>query len=100
MSYNTLMASYAPRLFPREYFAQFNSAMMLINALASVIGVPLAGKFLDLTGNYYPHLFTMGGIIGLCGLYCFVKVYRGYQRYGGAYTAPDPAAMQRGNSVE
>ncbi|MGN1364378.1 MAG: MFS transporter, partial [Victivallis vadensis] len=61
MSYNTLMASYAPRLFPREYFAQFNSAMMLINALASVIGAPLVGEFLDLTGNHYPHLFTIGG---------------------------------------
>lgn len=92
MSYNTLMASYAPRLFPREYFAQFNSAMMLINALASVIGAPLVGKFLDLTGNYYPHLFTIGGVIGLCGLGCFIMVYRGYQRYGGdsGYIAPAP----------
>lgn len=92
MSYNTLMASYAPRLFPREYFAQFNSAMMLINALASVIGAPLVGKFLDLTGNHYPHLFTIGGVIGLCGLGCFVMVYRGYQRYGGdsGYIAPAP----------
>ena len=92
MSYNTLMASYAPRLFPREYFAQFNSAMMLINALASVIGAPLVGKFLDLTGNYYPHLFTIGGVIGLCGLGCFIMVYRGYRRYGGdsGYVAPDP----------
>ena len=92
MSYNTLMASYAPRLFPREYFAQFNSAMMLINALASVIGAPLVGKFLDLTGNHYPHLFTIGGVIGLCGLGCFIMVYRGYRRYGGdsGYVAPDP----------
>lgn len=92
MSYNTLMASYAPRLFPREYFAQFNSAMMLINALASVIGAPLVGKFLDLTGNHYPHLFTIGGVIGLCGLGCFAMVYRGYRRYGGdsGYVAPDP----------
>ena len=92
MSYNTLMASYAPRLFPREYFAQFKSAMMLINALASVIGAPLVGKFLDLTGNHYPHLFTIGGVIGLCGLGCFVMVYRGYQRYGGdsGYIAPAP----------
>lgn len=92
MSYNTLMASYAPRLFPREYFAQFNSAMMLANALASVIGAPLVGKFLDLTGNHYPHLFTIGGVIGLCGLGCFVMVYRGYQRYGGdsGYIAPAP----------
>ncbi|WP_288560588.1 MFS transporter [uncultured Victivallis sp.] len=92
MSYNTLMASYAPRLFPREYFAQFNSAMMLINALASVIGAPLVGKFLDLTGNHYPHLFSIGGVIGLCGLGCFVMVYRGYQRYGGdsGYIAPAP----------
>lgn len=92
MSYNTLMASYAPRLFPREYFAQFNSAMMLINALASVIGAPLVGKFLDLTGNHYPHLFTISGVIGLCGLGCFVMVYRGYQRYGGdsGYIAPAP----------
>ena len=92
MSYSTLMASYAPRLFPREYFAQFNSAMMLINALASVIGAPLVGKFLDLTGNHYPHLFTIGGVIGLCGLGCFVMVYRGYQRYGGdsGYIAPAP----------
>ncbi len=92
MSYNTLMASYAPRLFPREYFAQFNSAMMLINALASVIGAPLVGKFLDLTGSQYPYLFTIGGFFGLLGLGCFYMTYRGYKRYGGdaGYIAPDP----------
>ncbi len=92
MSYNTLMASYAPRLFPKEYFAQFNSAMMLLNALASVVGAPLVGEFLDLTGNYYPHLFTIGGCFGLAGLGCFFMVYRGYLRNGGdsGYVAPDP----------
>ena len=94
MAYNTLMASYAPRLFPKAFFAQFNSALMLLNALASVIGAPLIGEFLDLTGNYYPHLFTIGGFFGLAGLGCFVMVYRGYLRYGGdaGYVAPDPVA--------
>lgn len=92
MSYNTLMASYAPRLFPKEYFAQFNSAMMLVNAIASVIGAPIAGKFLDLTNNYYPHLFTIGGFFGLAGCFCFYMVYRGFKQYGGDknYIAPDP----------
>ncbi len=92
MSYNTLMASYAPRLFPREYFAQFNSAMMLTSALVNVMIVPLVGKFLDLTGSYYPCVFTMGGFIGLAGLGCFVMVYRGYIKHGGDrnYKAPNP----------
>ncbi len=99
MSYNTLMASYAPRLFPRKYFAQFNSAMMLINALLSVVGAPLVGKFLDLTGNYYPYLFTIGGVFGLGGLYCFYRTYQGFKRYGGdaAYEAPDPVHCNLNN---
>ena len=90
MSFNTLMASYPQRLFPPSLFAQFNSAMSMVQAISSVLLAPVFGWILDLLHSQYRYIFTIGSILGLCGFLCLIQVYRYYLRYGGDrdYQAP------------
>lgn len=90
MSFNTLMASYAQRLFPKAYFAQFNSALQMIMAISAVALAPVFGFILDRLGNNYAYIYLMGGIIGACGFASLLMVYRGFKQLGGDqnYVAP------------
>ena len=90
MSFNTLMASYPQRLFPPAYFAQFNSAMAMVQAISAVLLAPVFGWILDLLDSQYRYVFTIGSVLGICGFLCLTQVYRHYLRYGGdrGYQAP------------
>ena len=92
MAFNTLMASYGPRLYPRALFAQFNSAYLMLFGLGVTLIAPLTGKYLDLTGNHYNHVFIIGAGIGLAGVISLVVVLRYYKQLGGdeSYEAPMP----------
>ena len=92
MAFNTLIASYGQRLYPRELFAQFNSATLMMQGLGCVVLAPLVGKYLDLTGNHYNHVFFIGSAIALAGLISLLVVYRHFQQLGGDqnYQAPAP----------
>ncbi|MBQ4107119.1 MAG: MFS transporter [Lentisphaeria bacterium] len=83
MSFNTLMASYPQRLFPRAYFAQFNSAMMMVQSISTVLLAPLFGWILDMLNSQYRFIFPIGCVLGICGFICLVQTYRYYQYYGG-----------------
>ncbi len=92
MFFNTLTASYAPRLFPRALYAQFNSALQMLLGLSAVLIAPVCGTVLSFTSNRYELTFLMGGIIGAVGLFSMTMVLRGYHKYGGDlnYVAPLP----------
>jgi len=94
MGFNTLMASYTQRLFPKAMYAQFNSALQMFLAVASVLIAPAVGTILDFLEHNYVHVFLLGAVIGLAGLLSLIKVYRYFLQYGGddAYQAPLPAA--------
>ena len=66
MSFNTLMASYPQRLFPRAYFAQFNSAMMMVQSISTVLLAPLFGWILDMLNSQYRFIFPIGCVLGIC----------------------------------
>ena len=93
MSFNTLTASYPQRLFPRAYFAQYNSALDMVQALSAVLLAPVIGKILDLLGSNYRYIFTIGSVIGFCGFLSLFIVYRYFISYGGDknYIAPEVA---------
>lgn len=97
MSFNTLMASYTQRLFPQSHYAQLCSATGLVNAFAMMVLAPVLGKFLDLTGNHYPHVFTIGGVFAAAGLVCLYRVYRCYLALGGDqdFRAPEPDSSSK-----
>ncbi len=90
--YMTLTASLASRLVPRELYAQFGSAVGLINALLLMIIGPLFGGLLDLLNYNYRLLFIMAGIITFVAILLLFKVYRNFLANGGdaAYQAPMP----------
>jgi len=92
MAFNTLMASYTQRLFPRAMYAQFNSALQMFLAVAAVMIAPAIGTILDFLEHNYVHVFILGASIGLAGLLSLFKVYRYFIQYGGdsAYEAPLP----------
>ncbi len=92
MALNTLIASYGQRLYPKALFAQFNSATLMMQGLGCVLLAPLVGKYLDLTGNHYNHVFFIGSAIALAGLISLFVVYRYFLQLGGDenYQAPAP----------
>lgn len=89
-SYFTLSASYAQKLFPRELFAQFNSAMAIIVALSWVFVSTVVGGILDLSGHCYELVWYAGALFSFLGIVFLLVVYRKYQALGGdaGYQAP------------
>jgi maltose/moltooligosaccharide transporter len=87
----TLTASYGPRLFPRALFAQFNSAMWILQSLAWAVATPLIGKFLDYTHNNYNYTLLIGGFFSIIGAVVLCFVYKSFIKLGGdkQYQAPD-----------
>ncbi len=90
--YMTLTASLASRIVPRELYAQFGSAVGLINAILLMVIGPTFGGALDLMGRNYRLLFVFAGVISFTAILLLLKVYRNFQAHGGlkAYQAPMP----------
>ena len=89
--FSTLTASFGPRLFPRKYFAQFNSAMWILQSFTWMILTPVTGRILDLIGHRYNYTLFTGGICSIFGVAILCVVYRGFLKLGGDrnYQAPD-----------
>lgn len=94
MAFNSLVASYGQRLYPKALFAQFNSAALMLIGVGTTLLAPLTGKYLDLTGHHYNHVFFIGAIPALSGFICLGVVLRYYKKLGGdeSYQAPMPEA--------
>ncbi|MBQ4107620.1 MAG: MFS transporter [Lentisphaeria bacterium] len=92
--YFTVVSSLPMRLFPRSLFAQFNSALAMILAIANVLLGPLFGYILDCTGKNYRIVFLFGIIMTLTGIGLLLLVYRRFIQLGGdkAYNPPNPTA--------
>ncbi len=88
----TLTASLPSRLVPRALFAQFGSAVGLVNAVFAMIVGPVFGGALDLMNYNYRILFLFGGVITFAAILLLFKVYRNFLAHGGdaAYQAPMP----------
>ena len=89
--FSTLTASFGPRLFPRKYFAQFNSAMWILQSFTWMILTPVTGRILDLIDHRYNYTLFIGGICSIFGVAILCVVYRGFLKLGGDrnYQAPD-----------
>lgn len=86
----TITASLGQRLFPKDRFGQFYSALMIVQSLG-VILVPLfVGSILDWSGHEYRNTFLIGGILSALGFALSVAVYRRFLQLGGHrnYQAP------------
>ena len=90
----TLSASLGQKLFPRELFAQFNSAFSMLLAIGYVILGPFFGWLLDNLARNYRYTFLFGAVLTALSVISLWQVFRGYLACGGdaAYTPPDPGA--------
>ena len=88
----TLSASLGQKLFPRELFAQFNSAFSMLLAVANVILGPFFGWLLDRLNRDYRWVFLFGAVVTALSVVALWKVFRGYLACGGDsnYVPPDP----------
>lgn len=92
-SYFTSVATLGPRLFPREKFAQYASAVGFIHFPLMMGLAPLVGLVIDRSGNTYRYTFTAGALLAVLALVCGWVVYRQFKRLGGPenYIAPQPS---------
>ena len=67
--YFTVSASLPQRLFPRELFAQFNSAFGMILALGNTLFGMLFGYILDYSGKNYRLVFVFAIVITCLALW-------------------------------
>lgn len=89
-AYLTSTASIGQRLFPKLKFAQFASAMGILQAVFSGIMPPSVGLFLDLNDHAYRATFLFSGILALLGFAALIIVNRRFLSLGGPrhYVAP------------
>jgi len=81
-AYFTSVASLGARLFPRDKFAQFNSAASTFVSLGGIIMAPLMGGAIDWSGNRYHYSFYIGFVASLIALLLCASVYGQLMRLG------------------
>jgi hypothetical protein len=92
------------KLLPRDQFGQFSGAMCLVRAVALIIGGLVAGPFMDMCQNYFPHpatgdaslfgyryMFLFSGSMTIVAYYFHYRIYRSWKRLGGDATYAPPA---------
>ncbi|MFA6288037.1 MAG: MFS transporter [Opitutaceae bacterium] len=88
--YATSAASLGQRLFPRERYAQYASAVAMLMAPCNMVLAPLVGLVIDQTGKIYSYTFLIAGLLALAALSTALVVHRKFMRLGGPknYAAP------------
>lgn len=89
-TYATLTASLPQRLFPKNQFGQFSSALGIVTGLMFGIVTPLSGALLDWSHHQYQYTFLVGAFLALFSLFCLYQVYKKFKLLGGelSYKAP------------
>lgn len=88
--YVTGTAAIGQYLFPRDRFAQFQSAANVLSALGYTLVPPLMGAWLDLTGQAYRDTFVASGLLAAASALIYLWLLRPFKALGGrqAYSPP------------
>lgn len=88
--YYTGIASLGQRLFPQARFAQFSSAVGVINGVLYIIMPTALGAWLDSRQHEYRYTFLFGGLLAAVAVVAFWRVLRQVRQHGGLdnYTPP------------
>lgn len=89
--WQTAAASLTLRLFPQARFAQLDSARALVSSLGMMLAGPVMGRFLDLTGSNYRHVYTASAGLAVLAFATGLVVHVKFMKLGGpnAYVAPE-----------
>lgn len=86
----TASGALGPALLPRERFAQFNSAALIVRSIGLLPIGPLCGIAFDHWGHQYRYIYLMASIGTFCSVAAAIALYRAFLRHGGprGYVAP------------
>ena len=89
--YYTFVASLNSKILPPALFAQFISAIGIVNAVMYMITGPAIGKLIDALGDYRYTLLVAAGFT-LIGTMFLFKIFFSFLKYGGDknYQPPMP----------
>jgi hypothetical protein len=83
-------------ILPLDRFGQFTSANALVGSACGILVTPLAGLFMDWTGDCRYGFLWQAVFCGI-SLCSMLLVYRGWLRYGGAKNyRPPPVGVENG----
>lgn len=87
----TTTASLGQRLFPRARFAQFYSALLIVQALGMMFVPVIIGRILDATQHAYRLTFLASGLLSVLAVAASLVVHRRFMALGGlrGYQAPE-----------
>jgi len=88
--WQTATASLTMRLLPQARFAQLDSARGLVTSLGLMLVGPVMGRFLDMTGNNYRHVYLASAGVALLAFAAGLVVHAKFMALGGprSYSAP------------
>jgi MFS family permease len=88
--YVTGTAAIGQYLFPRDRFAQFQSAAEVLSALGYTLVPPLMGAWLDFTGQHYRDTFVASGLLAAASALIYLWLLRPFKSLGGrrGYSPP------------
>lgn len=90
-AFGTSTAAIGQKLFPRERFTQFYSALMIVQSISIMLVSAGMGAILDFTHHNYRYTFLASGILaGIGTLFIILFVHRQFMALGGPnnYKAP------------
>jgi MFS family permease len=89
-TFMTTTASIGQRIFPKDRFAQFFSALTLVMSLGTAVVPMVTGYILDVSDHEYRYIFLCSGVLALTGLALFFVVNAKFKKLGGvkSYEAP------------
>ncbi len=84
------------KLFPKQRFGQFYSALNIFGCGILIPGNYLIGKLMDLTHSNYRVVFLWSAVLYAAALYPMTRVYREWKKHGGPdhYAPPLPPRDQ------
>lgn len=87
----TTTASIGQRLFPKQRFAQFYSALMIFQSAGTMVMPVIMGSILDLNDHNYRLTFLASGLVAFAGVLVSLLVHRRFMALGGpkSYQAPE-----------
>ena len=87
----TSSASLPLRMFPKENFSQFYSALWMFIGLGIMTAGPIVGKLIDFTNKFYQLTFIASSTLAFLSILVGLVVHAKFMKLGGPASYQPPA---------
>ncbi len=87
----TSSASLPLRMFPKENFSQFYSALWMFIGLGIMTAGPIVGKLIDFTNKFYQLTFIASSTLAFLAIFIGLIVHAKFMKLGGPKDYVPPA---------